>query len=108
MIYHRRSHRLRGYDYSRPGAYFLTLKTFQSQHLFGTIRAGEMVLNEYGRIVRRCWHAIPDHFPLVHLDAFVIMPDHLHGIVWIADDDYVGFDVSLGPDKFSGNAAVDA
>ena len=88
----RRSLRLRGYDYGRPGAYFLTLKTYDKQRLFGTIRSGLMILNEFGRIAQDCWHAIPDHFPHIHLDAYVIMPDHMHGIVWIADDDYTGFD----------------
>jgi REP element-mobilizing transposase RayT len=54
--------------------------------LFGRVVDGNMVLNEWGEIARQCWLAIPDHFPHTRLDEFVIMPNHVHGIVWILDD----------------------
>lgn len=83
--------RLKGYDYSRAGAYFVTICTHERAHLFGCVRAGtletgpRMDLNRYGAIVQRCWDAIPGHYPNVELDAFQIMPDHLHGIIVIVD-----------------------
>ena len=82
----RRSPRLRGYDYRTAGAYFVTVCTANMQHRFGTIRNGIMHLNDEGQIARQCWLAIPDHFPHVELDAFIIMPNHMHGIVVIVED----------------------
>lgn len=89
-IYHK-DIRLRGYDYSRGGAYFITINTLDRQQLFGRVVADphdpHMDLNDHGRIVQQCWDSIPAHFTAVHLDAFQIMPDHLHGIVVIGDLD---------------------
>lgn len=79
----RRSIRLQGYDYTQPGAYFITIVTQDRECLFGEVADGEMRLNEAGRVVEQCWLAIPDHFPRAALDAFVVMPNHIHGIVWI-------------------------
>jgi putative transposase len=80
---HRRSIRLRGYDYSRPGAYFVTICA--TTHLFGRVRSGEMILSRFGDIARECWTHIPDHFLHVRTDAFVVMPDHVHGILLLRD-----------------------
>ena len=85
--HHRRSIRLKGYDYTQPGAYFVTICTHERTCLFGEVVDGVMVLNAYGRIAQACWESIPDHFPHVQLDAVVIMPNHMHGIIWIVDDD---------------------
>jgi putative transposase len=82
----RRSIRLKGYDYSQPGGYFLTLVTFQREHLFGKITDGEMHLNEAGRIVLEFWEKLSERYPGVVLDEMIIMPNHLHGIVFITDD----------------------
>ena len=82
----RRSIRLQGYDYTQPGAYFVTICTHNRAALFGRVVDGDTVLNECGRIVWECWREIPDHFPHVALDAFVAMPNHVHGIIWIVDD----------------------
>jgi putative transposase len=71
----RRSLRLSGYDYSTPGAYFITICT----------RDRRCILGEASEIVTACWSAIPQHFPQVTLDEFVIMPDHIHGIVILGD-----------------------
>ena len=79
--HHRRSIRLQGYDYSQPGIYFITLCTQNRECLFGEILNGEMRLNEFGKIAHQCWLEIPQHFPHVQLDEFVVMPDHIHGII---------------------------
>ena len=84
--HHRRSIRLKGYDYSREGAYFVTICTQYRLCLFGEVVDGEMRLNDAGRIAEQCWLAIPNHFPHVALDAFVIMPNHIHGVLWIVGD----------------------
>jgi len=81
---HRRSIRLRGYDYSRPGVYFITICA--TTHLFGRVRAGAMVHSRLGEVARECWKSIPDHFPHVRLDTLVVMPDHVHGILFLHGD----------------------
>ena len=87
--YHRRSIRLKGYDYSQSGGYYLTIVTQDRKCLFGDIINGKMILNESGRFAQKCWLDIPKHFPHVYLDEFIIMPNHIHGII-IIDDKYVG------------------
>jgi len=77
--------RLAGYDYSRVGAYFVTLCAVDRKCLFGEIVAGEMRLNQIGTLVASCWGEIPKHFPNVTLDEFVVMPNHLHGILLLGD-----------------------
>lgn len=75
--------RLLGFDYTRPGQYFITICTFQKRCFLGVIKDGRPLLSRIGKIARDCWYSIPDHFPDVNLDAFVIMPNHIHGIVTI-------------------------
>ena len=82
-IHHRRSIRLKGYDYSKAGAYFVTMCSWQRECLFGEIDNDVMVLNECGRIVESVWCGLPEHFPNIHLDEFIIMPNHFHGIIFI-------------------------
>jgi putative transposase len=77
---HRRSIRLGGYDYSQPGAYFVTVCTRDRECLFGHVVNGEVRLNDAGEIVRSVWDGLPDQFSGMELDAFVIMPNHVHGI----------------------------
>jgi putative transposase len=81
--HHRRSIRIPGYDYGRVGAYFVTICTHQRKCLFGQVSDGEMHLSGIGLIADECWRATPDHFDDVELDAYVIMPNHVHGIVII-------------------------
>jgi REP-associated tyrosine transposase len=81
----RRSIRLQGFDYSQVGTYFVTICTQERACLFGDVLNGDMRLNAAGRIVEQFWLAIPIHFPDVVLDAFVVMPNHVHGIVIIID-----------------------
>jgi len=83
--HHRRSIRLRDYDYSEEGAYFVTICTLQRQCLLGDVSGGEVHLSRFGLIVAECWEAIPTHFSNVELDSFVVMPNHVHGIVIILD-----------------------
>jgi REP element-mobilizing transposase RayT len=78
--------RLSGYDYSQSGAYFVTILTHKRLHLLGSIDKGIMTLSAVGKLAKRCWYEIPDHFPSVELDAFVVMPNHLHGIIILHND----------------------
>lgn len=85
-IHHRRSIRLQGYDYSQPGLYFITICVHHKKCLFGEIinnenHSPEMKLNDAGQIAHQCWLDIPKHFPNVILHEFVIMPNHIHGII---------------------------
>lgn len=73
--------RLEGYDYARGGVYFVTICTRERAPLFGEVILGEMVLNEAGRSVVKSWQELKDRFSRVDLDAFVVMPDHIHGVV---------------------------
>lgn len=82
-VHHRRSIRLKGYDYAQEGLYFITICCFENKHLFGRIVDGVMVLNKAGEIAEKCWLEIPEHFKNVVLHAFVIMPNHVHGILEI-------------------------
>jgi putative transposase len=81
--HHRRSTRLKGYDYTQEGAYFITICTDRKQWLFGEIQNDVMLLNHYGQIASDCWTETPKHFPHVELDEFIIMPNHMHGIIVI-------------------------
>jgi len=81
--HHRRSIRLKGYDYSQAGLYFVTICTDNGQPLFGNIENGKMILNEHGKIVDTLWHEIKNHIHNVRLCEFVVMPNHVHGIIEI-------------------------
>jgi len=72
-----------GRDYTRPGKYFVTICTENKTEWFGTITNSEMQLSEIGSIAKKLWYEIPKHFPYVSLDEFIIMPNHLHGIIII-------------------------
>jgi putative transposase len=84
--HHRCSIRLKEYDYSQPGGYFITIVTYQRDLLFGKIVNEEMKLNDYGRVVEECWREIPKHFQNVELGAYVVMPNHVHGIIVINEN----------------------
>jgi len=112
--------RLKGYDYSYPGAYFVTVCAARRELLFGWISNGSVVENANARIVRECWLSLPNHYPHVSLDTFVVMPDHVHGIIVLLDTHRVGDvrkdDVRAGlkvragfkPAPTDGDAVVDA
>lgn len=82
-IHDRRSIRLKDYDYSQPGAYFVTICTNNKECLFGDVINGAIQLNEMGIIAQQCWNSIPEHFPKTFLDEFIVMPNHIHGIIVI-------------------------
>ena len=88
--HNRHSIRLQGYDYAQPGAYFITIVAHDRQCLFGEIENGEMRINECGKMAQQCWLDIPNHFPQTQLDEYIIMPDHIHGIIIINDSPIVG------------------
>ena len=81
----RRSIRLEGYDYSRPGAYFVTLCTHNRECLFGEIADDTMLLNSYGQIAEEEWLRSAEIRAEVEMDVFVVMPNHVHGIVWMKE-----------------------
>jgi len=84
-IHHRRSIRLKGYDYSKAGAYFITICCQNRICRFGNIENGEMIMNEYGTVAYNEWTKLPERFPNFVLDVFQIMPNHIHGIIVLND-----------------------
>jgi len=79
------TNRLKGYDYSKPGNYFITICSNKRKPVFGEIRNGKINLSEAGKIVSECWFDLPNHYPNIALDEFVIMPNHIHGIITIVN-----------------------
>ena len=86
ILKHRRSIRVSGYDYSQSGAYFVTICVNNRQGLLGTIVNNYMQLNHYGKIAETSWTYLAQAYPYVELDEWVIMPNHLHGIIIITAD----------------------
>ncbi|MBN1290651.1 MAG: transposase [Candidatus Latescibacteria bacterium] len=82
---YRCSARLKGYDYTKTGAYFVTICTYRKEHYLGKIMNGRMVHSTVGNMCIQNWSEIPQHFTNVELDQFVIMPNHMHGIVFITN-----------------------
>ena len=111
--HHRRSIRLRGYDYRAVGAYFITIVAQDRACLFGEVVDGEMRLSEAGRMVERWWLELNCRFPHVLTDAYVVMPNHFHGIVVIhspppdttAPPD-VGADLRVCPDSMGAHTGA--
>lgn len=99
----RKSIRLKGWDYSSPGGYFVTICTHNQEHLFGEIREGKMPVNEYVNILRQCWGDLPLHYSNVQLDEFIVMPNHVHGVIIMKDIDNMlvgdGFKPSRHPNR---------
>ena len=86
-IHHRRSIRLKGYDYSLAGAYFVTVCTQDRLCLFGNVNNEQMTLNQAGQMVYEQWLDLPKRFPESAIDEFTMMPNHLHGILIINDNE---------------------
>lgn len=84
--HHRRSIRLNGFDYGRSKMYFLTFNTHNRKRIFGYVKDGRMLHSAAGLHAIQCWEEIPVHHPYVILHAFIIMPDHVHGILEIVDN----------------------
>jgi len=110
-IHHRRSIRLKGYDYSQAGLYFITICCQDRARLFGQIINGNMQLNDAGKMANQCWLEIPTHFPDVILHEHIIMPNHVHGIVEFAvgannyspNDDDADIGANGGANNYSPN-----
>ena len=101
-LYHNKyrieSTRLKGWDYSSEGSYFVTICTQDRDNLFGRVANGKMELNQYGKIVNQCWFDLPNHYDNIRLDEFVIMPNHVHGIIIIDNRiNYVDVETGLKP-----------
>ncbi len=85
---HRKRNRLKNYDYSQNGNYFITICTKDRINYFGEIIDGEMILNKYGKIANKYWMEIPLHYKNIFIDEFIIMPNHIHGIIIIDRNRY--------------------
>ncbi|KAA3646209.1 MAG: transposase [Chloroflexi bacterium] len=85
-LHHRQSHRLPHYDYSQAGAYFVTVCAYNRVAILGEVIDESVKLSPIGEIVQNAWEEIPAHFETVELDEFVVMPNHMHGIIWIRED----------------------
>jgi putative transposase len=83
--HNRRSIRLKGYDYSLPGAYFVTVLSLHQQTVFGVIKDGIFKPNINGNIVKECWYELDKHYYNINLDTFIVMPNHIHGIIFLED-----------------------
>ncbi|MCK5241007.1 transposase [bacterium] len=83
MHRNRKLNRLPGYDYSSTGMYYVTICVYDNSSWFGDIKNGTIHLNDFGRIIQNQWFWLANHFYYVSLDAYVIMPDHIHGILEI-------------------------
>jgi len=95
--HHRKSIRLKGYDYTLPGAYFITICIHNRECLLGEIKNDKTIVNTLGRIVEDKWNNIPKHFKQARLDEFVVMPNHIHGILILMDRKNVGAKHSKTP-----------
>jgi len=83
---HRRSIRLKGYDYSQAGAYYVTIVAWHRECLFGEVVNGEMKLNRHGEIIQAEWFELPKRLPYIELGVFMVMPNHFHGILFFFDN----------------------
>ncbi len=84
-IHRRRSVRLKDYDYSKAGAYFVTVCVQHRECLFGSVSNGEMLLNDAGRMIKAIWEELPERFKILQLDQFIVMSNHFHGIIILND-----------------------
>jgi REP element-mobilizing transposase RayT len=82
----RKKNRLENYDYSENAFYFITTCTKNNEHYFGKIENYKMFLNKYGEIVQNCWLEIPEHFEHIFIDEFIVMPNHIHGIIIVDEN----------------------
>ena len=95
----RRSLRLRDNDYAQNGAYYVTLCIQRRAHLLGEIADGAIRLSDAGRMVHLAWETLPSHLPGVEMDSFIVMPDHLHGIIVLTGSGECRPCIEPGPDN---------
>ena len=92
LKFKRRSIRLKGYDYSQAGRYFVTICTYKSRCIFGKVKDKRICLNRAGVIIERCWNDLETRYNgEIHIDEFIVMPNHVHGIIFIPDLGRAGF-----------------
>ncbi len=101
--HHRRSIRLKGYDYTSAGAYFVTICVQNRECLLGEVIEGRVSLSGAGRMVQSIWDALPQYYPGVDIDAFVVMPNHVHGIIVLTEHERV-LDIPTGQAQPIGQA----
>jgi putative transposase len=99
-IHHRRSIRLKEYDYAQPGGYYITIVAWQREYLFGEIVNGEMMLSSFGIVASQQWEKLTKRFKNIELGAYMIMPNHMHGIIVISD----GRGTAENPKDFDGES----
>ncbi|QQR80538.1 MAG: transposase [Deltaproteobacteria bacterium] len=87
--HHRKSYRYKNYDYTTQGAYFVTICTNNREYLFGNILDRRMHLSTHGQIIKNVWDQMPNHFSSINLDEFIIMPNHVHGIIQIVGAQFI-------------------
>jgi REP element-mobilizing transposase RayT len=97
-IHHRRSIRLKEYDYSREGAYFITITLQDRKCVLGEIINGKMILNQFGEIAYYQWNELSNRFSHIAIDVFQIMPNHIHGIIVITESEPVGATLAVAPE----------
>jgi len=102
MIYNRKRNRMAGFDYATPGFYFVTICTKGMLEYFGCVQNAKMELNDAGRIVQECWLDLPNHYNNCRLHAFIIMPNHIHGIIEIVGNGFKPFQNKLTTNKRNG------
>ncbi len=93
---YRKSVRLKGYDYSQTGYYFVTICIRISKCILGEVVKGEMRLSAVGVMAKKCWLKIPEHFSGTELDEFIVMPNHVHGIIFISNQVLENSGVQVG------------
>jgi REP element-mobilizing transposase RayT len=106
LIHNRRSIRLKGYDYSKAGLYFITFCVQNKESLFGKIENNEMILNDAGKMIHAEWEKLPHRFQNIDLHEFVVMPNHFHGILEIltfVGAPLVGAQTTGAPEEWNNN-----
>ena len=104
LTHHRRSIRLKGYDYSQSGYYYVTICTQKRECLFGDVVNGEMKLNDAGRMVERYWYKLKHKFKNSETCIYVVMPNHIHGILLIKKNG-VGANPCVRPGGYPDNSS---
>ena len=97
----RKTIRLPHFDYSHPGSYFVTIVTHQRQPIFGEVLIGKMILFNAGVIVQKTWDDLPKHYPGIRLDGFVVMPNHIHGVITLIGSNHPLTEIIRGFKSFS-------
>lgn len=98
-VHHRQSIRLRRYDYSQPGWYFITICAYERRMIFGDIVDGQIILNGTGKIVEKYWREITSSYYQINLHDFVIMPNHLHGIIRLVRAQFIAPNLDVAPNS---------